>query len=295
MIRSILSNNRAMLVFAVLFGLVGVVASVSVHDFAWFCPRIALLGAGDRYCGEPAPEACDACVAAMGSYLNETIATAALIARSAEILVAARRVIAPSGDAAARMTRHFPGLPIAVVPHDDDDAIDPPPPSRLAAGPVRICVVGGIGLHKGFFVLLACARDAARRRLKLEFTVVGSTIDDRALLDTGRVFVTGPYQPEEAVTLIRAQDAAMGFVPSICPETWCLVLTELWRAGLRAAAFDIGAPADRIRQTGHGIVLPVAYGASAINDALIAAARGRSLLPIRRSSAYKPPHECNPE
>ena len=36
-----------------------------------------------------------------------------------------------------------------------------------------------------------CARDAAERRLPLEFVVVGHTIDDRRLLATGRVFVTG--------------------------------------------------------------------------------------------------------
>jgi hypothetical protein len=27
---------------------------VHIHDYAWFCPRVSLVGAGDRYCGEPA-------------------------------------------------------------------------------------------------------------------------------------------------------------------------------------------------------------------------------------------------
>ena len=47
--------------------------------------------------------------------------------------------------------------------------------------------------------LLACARDAAERDLPLEFVVVGHTTDDARLLATGRVFVTGPYEPDEAV------------------------------------------------------------------------------------------------
>jgi glycosyltransferase involved in cell wall biosynthesis len=103
------------------------------------------------------------------------------------------------------------------------------------------------------------------------------------------VFVTGPYQPAEAVPLIRAQNAALAFLPSIWPETWCLALTELWCAGLRVAAFDIGAPAERIRRTGRGFLLPLGLPASAINDTLLERASERSLLPIRQSSAYKAP------
>jgi glycosyltransferase involved in cell wall biosynthesis len=135
-------------------------------------------------------------------------------------------------------------------------------------------VVGAIGVHKGYEVLLACARDAASRNLDLDFVVVGHTIDDARLMATGRVFVTGEFEPDEAVGLIEAQRAVLGFVPSICPETWCLGLGDLWRGGLQVAAFDIGAPAERIRQTGRGFVLPLGLSANAINNKLIAAIRG---------------------
>lgn len=258
------------------FGIIqtlGVPYDVLVHDYAWFCPRVALVGRGDRYCGEPRAAACETCVARLGSYLNEDIGVAALLARSRDVLDGARRVIAPSHDAAERMTRHFPGLSVTVMPHEDDAAVDEPPPVRRQTGTVSVCVAGAIGLHKGYHVLLACARDARRRKLDLTFTVVGTTIDDQRLMDTGRVFVTGPYQPEEAVALIHAQNAALAFLPSIWPETWCLGLTELWRAGLRVAAFDIGTPAERIKRTGRGILLPVRLSAPEINDLLLNAVR----------------------
>jgi glycosyltransferase involved in cell wall biosynthesis len=60
-------------------------------------------------------------------------------------------------------------------------------------------------------------------------------------------------------------------LPSIWPETWCFGLAEAWRAGLRVAAFDIGAPAERIRGTGRGFLLPLGLPAHAINSALMAA------------------------
>jgi glycosyltransferase involved in cell wall biosynthesis len=259
----------------------GVPYDVHTHDFAWFCPRIALVGRGDRYCGEPTPDVCEACVAEMGSYLHEDIRVVTLLDRSRGILSGARRIIAPSEDAANRMARHFPDLSRTVIPHEDDAAVVEPPPITPVSGTVRVCVAGAIGLHKGFHVLLACARDARERALELSFIVAGTTIDDQLLIDTGRAFVTGPYEPDEAVALIRAQNATLAFLPSIWPETWCLGLTELWRAGLRVAAFDMGAPAKRIARTGRGFLMPLGLSPAAINDALMNAAKGRSFLPIQ--------------
>ena len=251
----------------------GVPYDVLVHDYAWFCPRISLVGARDQYCGEPGPAECEACVADTGRYMPEEIGVQALRNRSAAFLAGARRVVAPSRDAAARMARHFPALRPEVVPHEPDDTIAEPARPRARNGRSRVCIAGAIGLHKGYDVLLACARDAAARDLPLEFVVVGSTIDDARMLATGRVFVTGQYRPEEAVALIRTQAASLALLPSIWPETWCLGLGELWRAGLSVAAFDIGAPAERIRRTGRGFLLPLGTPANAINNALVAAAR----------------------
>jgi GT2 family glycosyltransferase len=251
----------------------GVPYEVHVHDYAWFCPRLSLVGAYRRYCGEPDLHECEACVDDNGSYLKEDIGVAALRRRSAAFLSAAQRIVVPSVDTGQRIKRHFADLSPVVMPHEDDALVSPPRRPRAAsAGPARICVVGAIGVHKGYDVLLACARDAARRNLNLEFVVVGHTTDDGRMMATGRVFVTGRFDPGEAAGLIAAQHARLGFVASIWPETWCLSLGDIWRAGLRTAAFDIGAPAERIKRSGYGILLPLGLSAGAINNILIAAA-----------------------
>ena len=242
---------------------------VFVHDYASFCARISLVQRS-RYCGEPAVEGCAACVAAHGSNLAEPIAPHALVARSAALFAAADRVVAPSADTAARLRRHFPAVRPVVEPLEDDAAIPAPP---VPAGPVRhLCVVGAIGVEKGYEVLLACVEDAAARALPLRFTVVGFTADDARLLRAGPVFVTGPFAAAEAVALIRQQAADLAFLPSIWPETWCFALGEAWRAGLRTAVFDIGAPAERVRRTGWGHVLPLGLPPAAINDWLLRSA-----------------------
>jgi len=244
---------------------------VHIHDYAWVCPRIALLNRESRYCGEPDLAGCEACVLANGNLIGEDITVSALRRRSAAFLGGARQVIAPSPDTAVRMRRYFPSLPVSVVPHGVDAGFVAMPAGR---GMRRICVLGGIGPHKGFDVLLACARDAAARDLALEFVVVGDTSNDLELLATGHAMITGTYAPTEAVNLVRAQNATLGFLPSVWPETWSLTLTELWEAGLPVAAFDLGAPADRIRATGWGFLFPLGLPPGPINDAFLAV-RGR--------------------
>ena len=82
---------------------------VHVHDYAWLCGRVALVGPAQRYCGEPDVAQCEACVADAGNLIDEDISVAALRRRSARLLAGARRVIVPSEDTAARIRRHFPG------------------------------------------------------------------------------------------------------------------------------------------------------------------------------------------
>ena len=81
----------------------------------------------------------------------------------------------------------FPTLSPVTVPHEDDDATIRTVAARNAISEARrgrpgVCVVGAIGVHKGYEVLLACARDAERRDLDLEFVVVGHTIDDDRMM-----------------------------------------------------------------------------------------------------------------
>jgi GT2 family glycosyltransferase len=240
-----------------------------VHDYSGICPRINLVGRGDRYCGEPDDAGCDACITDLGSRIEETISAADLRKRSAGVMRKASRVVVPSSDVAQRMRRHFPRLRAEVVGWEDDDRLPAAQPVAVAGGR-RVCVIGAIGIEKGYEVLLSCARDAACRGLDLEFVLVGKSCDDDRLNATGRVWVTGPYEPHEAVALIRHQQASLAWLPSIWPETWCYTLTEAWQAGLDVLAFDIGAPAERIRRTGRGWVCPLGISATALNDRLLA-------------------------
>jgi GT2 family glycosyltransferase/glycosyltransferase involved in cell wall biosynthesis len=231
---------------------------VVIHDYSWFCPRITLTTGEHRYCGEPPIAQCRDCVATHGTNLDEDISPDALVARSRRLLGAAAAVVAPSRDAARRIGAHF-GANATLAIWETPPAVAPRPVS-LAAGrvrPVRVCVAGAIGQEKGYTTLLRCARLVAETGAPVEFVVVGHTRDDRRLLETGAVRITGRYDEAEAVALIAAQNADLGWLPSVWPETWSYALTRLWDAGLFVVVHDIGAPAERVRAGGAGAVVPL--------------------------------------
>jgi glycosyltransferase involved in cell wall biosynthesis len=177
-------------------------------------------------------------------------------------------------DVAARIKRHFPFTRPKIVNWEDDSLLPPAGPSPLAADGIRrICVVGAIGTEKGYDVLLACARDAANRKLSLRFHLVGHSCDDARLLATGSVHITGRYEEKEIGSLIKQQQAQLAWLPSLWPETWCYTLTQVWQAGLNVLAFDIGSPAGRIRRNGRGWLVPIGLAPPDLNNQMLAPPR----------------------
>ncbi|WP_227322239.1 glycosyltransferase [Acidisoma silvae] len=241
-----------------------------IHDYSWFCPRITLTTGENRYCGEPPVEACEACVGEYGSTIDEVISARSLIDRSQAILAGADNVFVPSVDVSRRMARRFAVKP-RVAQWEKGTSI----PATLKSvesskgGKRRICVVGAIGQEKGFKILLDAARWVQRKGLDIEFRIVGYTCNDRALLETGCVYITGGYQEAEVISLIKAQDAAFAFFPAVWPETWSFVLSQCWEANLPVLAFDIGAPAERIRQTGGGGLIPLGLPISRLVESML--------------------------
>jgi GT2 family glycosyltransferase len=250
----------------------GIPYDVYIHDYAWICPRLTLVGGAGVYCGEPPVEDCETCILNHGTALEESLTVGGLRARSAWILSRARTVIVPSNDVHTRLARYFPGLPMRVTPWEGPINRASQPAPRLG-GRVRVAVIGAISIAKGYQVLLQCARDAAGRDLNLEFVVIGYTFGDGALLATGRVFVTGPYAENEAGTLLEREQCHAAFFPSVTPETWCYALSHALALGLPIVAFQLGAIGERLRTQMQTELLPLLTTPAVINDTLLRLAR----------------------
>jgi GT2 family glycosyltransferase/glycosyltransferase involved in cell wall biosynthesis len=241
---------------------------IHVHDYVWFCPRTTLINEANTYCGEPDLASCEACIARNGSALTEDISVRGLRERSARWLSAARKVVVPSEDVARRFRIRFPGIAPEIEPLEHDVEI-----GRWAGSTTRmlkVAVIGGLNGPKGYDRLLAAARDAAARNLPIEFVIIGYSQDDAPLMATGKVFITGLYNDTEVSALLAREQPTLAFFPSVVPETWCYALSHAMRAGLPIAAFDLGAIAERVRNSKvKAILFPLSISAAELNDALV--------------------------
>lgn len=249
-----------------------------VHDYALYCPRIVLVDESGGYCGEPDAAGCAACLAACGPEDGMDPDLDRLRGRGAALLRSAVSVHVPTVDVARRIARQFPG--IAPQREDWEYGQPPQPPARSPAvvappaGRVRVAVVGGLSAHKGFAVVKACIADAIRRDLPLEFRIIGFSMNDIDLMRSGRAFVTGPYDYDEAQALIGRENCTLALFPALWPEVWCYALSEVLAAGLPVLAFAIGAFPERLAgRAGAGTIPPTTDGA-AVNDAILAFAAG---------------------
>jgi len=241
---------------------------VQVHDYAWICPRITLIGQSGRYCGEPDVSVCTRCIKKLGSAFPKNLSTAQLRRRSERWLLNARHISVPTRDTALRLKRHFPTIKLTVQGHT---ATPPQPPISASrrTSRTRVAIIGALGEHKGYRILLACANDARRRKLPLEFVVIGYTQNDLKLTQTGRVFITGRYHPEEELSLLRREAPDLVFIPSLGPETWCYVLDSALSSGLPVGGFNLGAIRERLLTTITGFLLPLDITTQALNTAFL--------------------------
>ncbi len=256
----------------------GVPVDVQLHDYVYLCPQVTMMGRHGRYCEEAPLSECVRCVRAQGSSFGAGLGAAALRQRATPWLRRARRVQAPSADTAERYQRYFPGLAVTVLEHAP--VLERAPTVYRASDRVRtrVALLGAIGDHKGYRVLLACARYAVAHDLPLEFVVIGYTHDDAPLAATGRVFITGPYADEELLPLLQRESPDVLFLASVWPETWSYTLDAALKTDLPIVAFDLGAIAHRLSPMARGNLLPLNTRTDALCAALQAArTRGASL------------------
>ena len=256
-------------------GQLGLAYDVTLHDYAFACPRVTLLDGNARFCGGPRSEAeCGACVARWGGHdgiqplLTEVGGVPEWRDWARHFLAGARRVVVPDADMAARLEMFWPDLPLTVLPHPEPPMPIPvlPPPGGSR---VRVAVIGGIGRHKGLHVLEACAQAALQAGLPLDFVVFGAVSANGRLRACGNVTIHGTYARQHLPGLLAENRCHVAAFLSVWPETYCYALSEAVRAGLYPVAFDLGAQARRIRELGWGAVLPLDSDPASINAALM--------------------------
>jgi GT2 family glycosyltransferase len=257
---------------------------VTVHDYSFFCPRIDLIDDRRQYCGEPAVAVCERCISLNGPHqelagaFRRQGSMAAWLDLHGRLLAGARRAFVPSRDTAARMERHLADIDYTVRPHPEQMqtvAVRRP----ASVGAARVAIVGAIGPHKGYDLLIACARDALKQGLPLQFHIFGYTVDDAPLRQLANVRLIGEYTRADLPRLVAKNPCDVALFLSIWPETYCYALSDAYAAGLYPLALRFGAFEERLEASHVGTLLPLASTPAQINAAILAAVAGSNDWP----------------
>ena len=228
---------------------------VVLHDYYALCPRVDMVTGHGRFCDAAPADVCIECVVAHGSEVSN-VDPSVWRRDSLTFLAQADRIIVPSEDLAARMQQHLEKPFFVWPPEDDLDLPSECVPRLGVEDPLRIVMLGSLNVSKGARVVRDLARAAKVSATPLAFTVLGPS-PETALLEKAGVAVTGAYRPENVDRLIEDAAPHVVFLPAVWPETWSFVLTAALRRGLPVVAFELGAPAERLRRLGRGRLLPL--------------------------------------
>jgi glycosyltransferase involved in cell wall biosynthesis len=131
-----------------------------------------------------------------------------------------------------------------------------PPPVRPDMTALRFGYLGKMVPQKGWAQLVEAFALVRSRHPEVELRLYGvptPATSAGATLPTG-VSYRGPYGPGDLARIIGEFD--VGVVPSVFPEMYAIVLSELWHAGRPVAASQIGAMADRVVNDVNGRTFP---------------------------------------
>jgi O-antigen biosynthesis protein len=246
---------------------------VTLHDYYTICPRINLVDKTDLYCGEPDIRGCERCIETTPSHAGG-MPVWQWRSQFGDLLGLARQVFVPDADVLERIRGYYPQAPLVLRPHPE--LFDNAPVLAVARQPgerLRVAIIGAISLIKGSQVIVDAVRDVNARQLPIDYTLIGHS--DHPDLNAGmpHFTCTGQYAESEIGALLEEHRPHLVLIPSIWPETYCYTLSIALRYGLKAAVFDMGATARRLRALGEGAgeLLPFVWAREAgrINDAFL--------------------------
>ena len=239
----------------------GIPSVVTLHDFWTTCPRFFRRPPAGITC--PTGSRRDGCVPCVRIDLGhlDAAATLALIrARDADLraeLVAAAAIVVPSEFARRRIAEHLPWTgPIEVVPHGLLEAVGDHAPEPAPDGVLRVGHFGNLVEDKGVLLLVRACAGLSGVSLRLAGPFLDPAFGGRVRALAAELGVTLEYDGSYTNTAAHpARRLDVAVFPSLCAETYGLVVEEALARDVPVVVSDRGALAERIG--GAGVVIGV--------------------------------------
>lgn len=226
-----------------------------IHDYFSICPSLNLVDTSCRYCGMPRDtEICARCLVDNKYIFNDECHDIVKWRQNfGKVLEICDEVFVFSEDSKKRMQTIYPILQnIRLVPH----YVEPLPvvhKDDKTTDTINIGILGLISEHKGLSVLKGMiAYLEAHSDINMHLVLIGDTVEE---LCSPVLTTTGRYKREDIPQLTLENDVDIFFIPSVCPETFSYTTSEIMFMDMPIAVFDIGAPAERVKNYKKGLII----------------------------------------
>ncbi|SFV54236.1 Glycosyltransferase [hydrothermal vent metagenome] len=235
----------------------------AIHDYFIICPNYMLLNLENRYCNIPDNlEECNSCLKSSNlewkTLSDNNMDIIQWRKNFKELLDISNSIICFSNSSKDILLKAYNSLnidKIVVIPH----RIEPLREVNYVKEDKKFKIIGILGAineAKGAGVIEELIDRIDKDSLPIKITLIGDT--PRAL-SSKNLKITGRYKREDLPKIIEDEKIDIFLIPSICPETFSYTTQEIIMMNMPIMVFNIGAPAERVKEYKKGIVIEPDY------------------------------------
>ena len=236
-----------------------------MHDFFSVCPSLYLLDKDEKYCGVPKElSVCETCIQGHKNIFNQCFESMEKWRAEWNLFLSeCDEIIAFSENSKELECRAYNvNDKIIVRPHQVSD-IHPVDKKIKKTKTLNIGLLGNLIKHKGSVVIEEMLKLIRKEHYDVRIILIGPDMENIGDKD---LIVTGHYRKEDVPDLIRKYDIDIFFIASIWPETFSYTTEEIMKMQMPIAVFDLGAPAERVKNYDKGLIISKIEAKTALEE-----------------------------
>jgi glycosyltransferase involved in cell wall biosynthesis/SAM-dependent methyltransferase len=232
----------------------GIPYILTVTDFFLACPKVNLMPSRQPLCSGPERgEACGRlCPELQSDYIHKRLESAK------SILFNARSVIAPSAFVARVFNGEFPGLDVKVTHHGlSFERLKRNQKTYANGDRVVFCYAGSFNPHKGVHLLIEAFKTISSGNALLKIYGSGPDkpyVDNLMAMAGGNknIEFCGLYSEDKTGEILNSVDVVI--IPSLCYESYSMILHEALACNVPVVATELGGLAEKIQDGVNGFL-----------------------------------------
>lgn len=233
-----------------------------LHDYFAVCPTINLMGDNGLYCNMMCREK-EHCLK-NNIYIYDTSYNNINDWRNnwGSFLAECDSIVVFSNDSKNILQKAYGELAnIKIIPHVTNKMLEVNKKVKMTES-INVCILGVLSERKGLRIVKDMLEQIYREKLPINIVVIGTCEED---ISGQNCIITGKYTREQLPRLMYLYDIDVIFIASVWPETFSYTTEEAMKMQMPVVAFNLGAPAERVRKYKKGMIINSLDAKSAID------------------------------